>query len=132
MKQLQFFNNPPPLSEAKKRLDSLLRDYQAVNILRFSLILLGLLWLGFGISYRFIPPEVPLLYSRPRNTDQLVSKHWLVLLPALLTGLFVINTRLASLAIKNDRLIAFILLYIQLLCGLIANISLYKLIFLIT
>lgn len=36
-----------------------------------------------AIYWKSLPPEVPLLYSRPWGQDQLVSPYFLMILPAL-------------------------------------------------
>lgn len=57
---------------------------------RFLLFGLGaclLALLGVGVSWRFLPPEVPIFYSNPWGREQLAPPYFLVL-PIFLSFLF--------------------------------------------
>ena len=54
--------------------------------------------------WRFLPPQVPLFYSRPWGNFQLVNPVYLILLPAISLGLLVINLFLGLSFLKKEPL----------------------------
>lgn len=131
MAQLQFIEKPAPLSAAKFELDSLLRFSSGLPLLRLSLLLLGLLWVGYGLSYRILPPQIPFLFSKPWGEDQLIEKRLIVFLPLVITVLFAFHIRLTSVVLKRDKLLVMILLWTQVLISLLAVTTMTRVILLV-
>ncbi len=94
-----------------------------------GLIILAIL--VFIISYIFLPPIIPLFYSRPDSSQQLVGKNQLFLIPTIMFGL----TLTASIIDKKmefaDEVISRSLFGSTLLFNLMLFITLVNIIWLI-
>lgn len=75
-----------------------------------------------------LPPEVPIFYSRPWGKQQLTSKTTLWLLPFSTTLVFILNLALASLAGRQERLLARILIGAGVSFAFLATYTLMKII----
>lgn len=82
--------------------------------------------------WRFLPPEIPLFYSRPWGSDQLVDYPAIITLPAVCLIVFFTNTVIARLAIKEETLIKKMLSLASLIFTLLILISLIQIIRLVT
>lgn len=82
--------------------------------------------------WRFLPPEIPLFYSRPWGRDQLVSYPGIITLPAVCLIVFFTNTVIAQLAVKEEALIKKMLSLTSLTFTLLILISLIQIIRLVT
>lgn len=71
-------------------MDKLIRNLQLWN-LRLTVAALVIGAGSLALNWRNLPPQVPLLYSRPWGQDQLIHPVWLWLLPgaSLLSGVIV-------------------------------------------
>ncbi len=131
MSQLHFFEHQSFSKTIKHEFDLLFKTGVALTSLRINLFLLFGIWIVYGLFFRFLPPEVPLLFSKPYGVEQLVSKQFLAILPGIVTVLFIINTRVASLTLEKDKLLAYIVLWSQTVFGLLASITLLRIILLL-
>lgn len=81
------------------------------------------------IKYGFIPPVVPLWYSKPWGEKQLGTAGALSLLPALSTLFIVINLAITEFFVqRRERISAIITTWINLVVVFLLNMSLYKII----
>lgn len=55
------------------------------------------------IRWRFLPPEIPLFYSRPWGQDQLAQKVLIFILPGISILIFLVNNYLANQFNKSGR-----------------------------
>lgn len=98
---------------------------------RLSLIL----WLGqilaILISWRWLPPELPLFYSRPWGKEQLTAPVGLLILPALSLIVFFINLAFLSFVPKEEKLIAKMLEAATMVFNLFCLLTLIKIIILV-
>lgn len=81
--------------------------------------------------WRFLPPEIPLFYSRPWGKDQLVSYPAIVILPAICLIVFFANTVVSQLATKEETLVKKMLTITSLTFSFLILISLVQIIRLI-
>lgn len=67
------------------------------------LILFAITFLG---SFFWLPAEVPLFYSQALPEEKLADKFYLLVLPALVLGLFVVSkTFLQKLSLNNQNML---------------------------
>lgn len=59
-----------------------------------------------GLKFQSLPPEVPLLYSRPWGEERLVAKIWLWLAPGSALVILVFNFLLANMLVRRDLFLA--------------------------
>jgi uncharacterized membrane protein len=131
MKQIHLFDKNKTFRSIKKQFDTLIKDKQAMTILKFSFFLLGVTWILFAVFYRFLPPKVPVYFSKPWGNDQLLEKQYLIFLPISVSLAFIINSRMASIGIVKDKLLAFIYLLTQLVISLLTLIFITRIILLL-
>jgi len=81
--------------------------------------------------WRFLPPEIPLFYSRPWGEDQLIKYPGIIILPAVCLIIFFTNVVVARLATKEETLVKRILALASLTFALLVFISLIQIIRLI-
>lgn len=82
--------------------------------------------------WRFLPPQVPLFFSRPWGEEQLVPRLGLLLFPSACLLVFLLNSTIAGLAPKEERLISQTLIIATAIFSLLCFISLGQIIRLIT
>lgn len=87
--------------------------------------------LAILISWRWLPPELPLFYSRPWGKEQLTTPFGLFLLPALSLIVFLINLTLISFISKEEKLIPKILEITSVIFNLFCLLTIIKIIFLV-
>ncbi len=117
---------------AKNQVDSLSQDKASKLGLRIMFVGLGLAFLILGVAWSKLPPEVPLLYSRPYGELRLINQWGLWLLPGLSLGLNLISLRLAGKVMEKDKLLAQILIWSGTIVTMMALVGLVKIIFLVT
>ena len=132
MAKSQTFTLNQSLQSATTEFNTLFKHPKTVILLKISLIIVGFSWILYGIFYQFMPPQVPLFFSRPWGQNQLISKNTFIVLPASLTLLFLINTRFASFLLKRDTLMAVLLLSAYVMCASIGFITIVRLMILLT
>lgn len=121
----------PSFKAIKNQIDSLAVDPVTKLGSRVGFMALGLGFLILAVSWRGLPPEVPLLYSQPYGESQLISVWGLWLLPGL--GLIIesVSIRVAGSIIEEDKLLAQILTWIASLVAIMSLVSLIKIILLV-
>lgn len=132
MPQLNFFQQKPTFIRARQELDTLLKDKAASLNIKITLILLGISWIILLFFWFKLPPQVPLLYSRPWGENQLVNKSLITLLPGLSTFLSLVNLRLASLLFKNEKFLSQVLVWLNLTVAVLAATALVRILIIIT
>ena len=90
MKKSSFLKN-------QLKIDSLLTDKNTGLAIKAVFVLIIVSWLALIFFWRKLPPQVPVVYSRPWGEEQLLSKPFIILLPGLATLLTLINLKLAGL-----------------------------------
>src|SRR3972149_9379426 len=106
-----FPASTPSLKLIKEEIDQLSTDPTAKLGLRLGFLGLGPSLLLLAIAWYKLPPELPLLYSRPYGQDQLIN-YWQIWLLPLIAGLIeIIAVRSASSLIEKDKLLTHILVW---------------------
>ncbi|KPJ70966.1 hypothetical protein AMJ51_00465 [Microgenomates bacterium DG_75] len=100
-------------------------------ITQINLVLLAAQVLMIIFVWRFLPPEIPLFYSRPWGKDQLVIYPGIILLPVIGLFVFFTNTAITQLAAEEESLIKKSLAIASLVFTLLITISLVQIIRLI-
>lgn len=100
--------------------------------LRLSLFFFCSLLLLVGVSFWRIPPQIPLAYSRPWGVAQLVPSSFLFVLLFLALFLFISNSILASLFFASEQLLARVLLVVLSLILFLLDLTVLRVILLIT
>ncbi|PIP53021.1 hypothetical protein COX08_03365 [Candidatus Beckwithbacteria bacterium CG23_combo_of_CG06-09_8_20_14_all_34_8] len=131
MAKTQNFILNESLQSARNEFNSLLKNPNTIILIKISLIIVGISWISYGLFYQFMPPMIPLLFSRPWGQTQLINKSYFISLPAIITMLFLINLRLASILLRRDMLMAIIILTSYSVCGLIGLITIIRLMILL-
>ncbi len=78
--------------------------------------------------WRFLPPEIPLFYSRPWGKDQLVNYPGIIILPAICLIVLFANMVVAQLAAQEETLVKKMLAAASLVFCLLILISLVQII----
>jgi len=107
------------------------KEKPAKTFAQISLFLLAAQILIIVSVWRFLPPEIPLFYSRPWGKDQLVSYPSIIILPVICLIVFFANTVVAQLAIKEEILVKKMLAVANLTFNFLILISLIQIIRLI-
>jgi hypothetical protein len=95
-----------------------------------SLLALSFLWLAFW--WLKLPPQVPLLYSRPYGESRLINSWGLWLLPLLLAAIILAGRKAAKSLAVPDRLLAQLIIWLTAAASLIIFIALIRTVLLIT
>lgn len=98
---------------------------------KISLALVALQILLIMAFWRVLPPEVPLLYSRPWGKEQLIRPAGLFLIPCFSFLFLLINLAIYRLISTEERLLQKILVSATTLFNLLGIISLIQIIRLI-
>jgi uncharacterized membrane protein len=98
-----------------------------INCLIFFLFAGILVW-----KWRSLPPEIPLHYSLPRSSDQLVKFEAILFLPAFSLLFFILNFFLALLFFPKEKLSSILLMIISCAVSLLLFIAFIKIILLVT
>lgn len=124
-------NSKVSLSQVKSQIDNLAEDPVMKLILRAGLISLGLSLMLLAITWKWLPPEVPLVYSRPYGESQLISAWGLWLIP--LAGLIIemVAIRFSGEVVAEDKLLAQVVTGMASLATVMALIGLIKVIWLV-
>ncbi|OGD62349.1 hypothetical protein A2160_03815 [Candidatus Beckwithbacteria bacterium RBG_13_42_9] len=132
MAQLTFNQQRLTFSQAKEEFDSLLKHRSSSLSIKFTLIFLGLSWLILVLFWHKLPPQVPLLYSRPWGEDQLLAKPFILILPGLATLLTLINLRLASILFQKERFLSQSIVWLNVLVVILSITTLIRILLIIT
>ncbi len=92
-------------------------------------------WLGqilaILISWHWLPPQLPLFYSRPWGKEQLTTPFGLFLLPTLSLIVFLINLAFVSFISKEEKLASRMLEVAATVFNFLCLMTLIKIIFLV-
>ena len=132
MKQLAFIQQKQTFSQAREQIDTLLKSKSISLGIKISFIVLGISWLTLVLFWTKLPPQIPLLYSRPWGEEQLVNKSLILFLPGLATGLTLINLRIAGLCFKKNLFLSQLISWVNSVIVILAAITLIKILLIIT
>jgi hypothetical protein len=82
--------------------------------------------------WRFLPPLVPLWYSRPWGEDRLATPAWLFVLPAGALVWYAVSIIIATYVTREYLTFTQILLLTTLLGAILSFVTLVKILFLVT
>ena len=126
-----FGNSKVSLSQVKSQIDNLAEDPVMKLILRVGLIGLGLSLMLLAITWKWLPPEVPLVYSRPYGESQLISAWGLWLIPLIGLIIEMVAIRFSGEVVAEDKLLARVVTGMASLVTVMALIGLIKVIWLV-
>ncbi len=88
--------------------------------------------LSFILRLSHIPPQLPLFYSRTHGEDQLADSWFIILLPILLNGLYIVNSLIFRKFFTGNDFVRKIVIYLN--GSVIVSLTLIfvKIIFLVT
>lgn len=116
----------------KQKLIVLLRDKFIERLVKLFAVDIAI-FLAVGIwRFRYLPPQFPLFYSRPRSEAQLSSPFGLFLLPLLSIIVFFLNFIIASYITHDNKVPIYLLITIGLVISFLFLITYLKIVFLIT
>jgi len=121
----------PNFKLTKGQFDSLATDSIAKWGMQLSFIVLGFNILLLVVTGYRLPPEVPLLYSRPYGQSQLVPSWGLWMLLGLMALISLTCFRIASSLLEKERLLAQVLVWTGCLVTIMGCITLIKTILLV-
>jgi|APSaa5957512622_1039677.scaffolds.fasta_scaffold04095_3 hypothetical protein len=125
-KQIKIFpSKKPSFGLIKSQIDSLVLDSVSRLAMRIGFVGLGLSVVILAFYWLRLPPEVPLLFSKPYGESQLISVWGLGLLPGFSLLVLVICVSWAGQALEEDKLMAQLLSWIG---GVVAIMNLITLI----
>ena len=116
----------------KKQVDDLTANRVTRLGMRIGLAALGFSLLIISIKISKLPPEIPLFYSRPYGVERLASSWWLGVLPMISLLVQIISMRFAGGVMKEDKLLAQILVINGALVSLMSLYTLVKIVWLVT
>ena len=120
----------------KKKAPYWVTPAQENKVTGYALQISILLWIGqvltIVFSWRFLPSQVPLLYSRPWGEKQLIDPTGLLILPALSLIIFLANSILSGLLFKKEALLSQILAVSVTIFNLLCLVTLIQIIRLVT
>jgi len=125
MKKLSFLKE-------QIEIDTLLKDRKANLVVKSALILIGISWLGLPFFWHKLPPEIPIFYSRPWGDEQLIARPFILLLPGLATVFSLINLKLAGIFFSSEKALTYFLVWFNLIVTLLAVITFWRILFIVT
>lgn len=131
MNETDFIENSVQLKTVKKEFFAILKREDLVNLIKFIFITILISWVSFAVSYNFLPPQIPIFFSKPWGYPQIADKIYFLIYPLSMSLLFFINLRIASILIKISYLMSAILLWSQLLISIMSLIAIFKIIYLL-
>lgn len=128
VQQLKFLKPSPSFKIVKEDFNTLLSDNLLRKAIIFSFLLLSLdLIIIIAVIWK-LPPQLPLLYSRPWGEDQLIDRKSFLILPLSCLILIIMNLRLAGVFFKKQVLLSKILVWSSLVICLLTTITFLKII----
>lgn len=85
----------------------------------------------FVLKFNYLPPQIPLFYSRPEGEDQLVDWWGIFFIPLMILFFYVLNTYTFSKFFKEDELIKKFILILNFSITIILSLVFLKIILLI-
>lgn len=116
----------------KKEIDTLSLNPAVKLGLRLAFLAIGLELVILSLAWPGLPPEAPLIYSRPYGQSQLVNSAWLWLLPAVTLIIELVSVRLAAKAGSDHQLWAQLLSWSGTVAAAMSLITLVRIILLVT
>lgn len=71
--------------------------------LKYSLLLTGIITFLCVSTVFFLQPDIPMFYSMPTASEQLASRYWILLFPALSLTITVLHIILTGLFNKSEE-----------------------------
>ncbi len=99
---------------------------------RITVLLLGFFIFIMMFFYWRLPPEIPFAYSRPWGVGQLVPLIFLFVILSLVVLIILINALLATFLFSREQLLARILVWISALVVLLVDITVLRVVLLVT
>lgn len=126
-------NNLPPKNRQKllTPLSRFFNNPQFFLPLRIWLVLLGISFLLLGLTFKKLPPFVPLYYSLPWGEEQLTQINNLFIFPFSIVVVFLLNVFISLSLLKKDNFLVQLLLWTCDVFALFALITLTKIILLV-
>lgn len=81
------------------------------------------------ILNRFLPPRLPLFYSLPWGEAQLVNQGQILIIPATIAGITLLNLIIDWQLHPSQILFKYILMYASLISSIILTLSFIKIVF---
>jgi hypothetical protein len=122
IEQLQFFQSTS-LEKAKQEFDSLLANSKIKQAVYSSFFLCVFAIFLPLLFIQKIPPEIPLLFSRPWGQERLVNKGTFLVFPLIIFVFLVINFRFASIFFKKQKLLSQLIIWTSLIISLFTAIT---------
>lgn len=116
----------------KKKIIQLLREPGISRLVKIFLAIIAIYLVTIIWKWKQIPPQVPLFYSLPRSTDQLVIFWQLLLLPFFSLLFFCVNFLIAALLYPAEKLAYTLLITIGTVISLLLLITFIKIVFLVS
>lgn len=132
MSQLNFFSKKKSLYKTKEELDYLLTLPKLNVAIKIALICLGIIWLILAIFWSRLPPQIPLLYSVPWGSQQLVGKNLIWILTGFLSLTAIINLKIISFFTKKELFLSFFLAWVNTIVIIFVLITLIRIILIVT
>lgn len=100
----------------------------------YALLGISLLCMGavFALRARYLPPQIPLLYSRLEGENQIVDTPFIVLLPSLLTIMVIVNELIKKKYFSSNDFISSLIYYVNISMMVFFTFIFIKIIFLVT
>ena len=95
---------------------------------RLAIVFLVLQILIILIAWRWLPPQVPLFFSRPWGQEQLTNPIGLFFLPAFSLVIFLVNLTLTNFLTKQEKLVSQILDSVAMVFSLLLLVALIQII----
>ena len=90
--------------------------------------------MALSVVFKFstLPPQIPLFYSLPQGEFQLTELWFIILLPVLMNGFFLLNTLVYQTFFEGNEFVATFSFYFKIFIILSFTTIFLKIIFLIT
>jgi len=118
--------------QVKQEIDSLAADKVIRLGLRLGFISIGVSLIILAVFWKGLPPEVPLLYSRPYGVNQLVSSWWLWLMPGISLIIALVGVRFSGNIMEEDKLLAQIMIWVASVVAVMNLITVIKIVGLVS
>lgn len=90
----------------KEVIKLILKDKFYIWSLIVIIILLLLQFLAIAFFYKYIPPQIPMFYSRPWGQEQLADKKFIFIFPLQLLLLLIVNYFLSAFFFLKEKLLS--------------------------
>lgn len=105
---------------------------QLNQTLKIQFLAILILLVIFIFKFNRLPPQIPLLYSKPEGDEQLVDSFMIFLLPFFSTCIIIINTFIYNQYFTNNIFLETVLYYVNLLVSLFTALFFLRILFLVT